>query len=251
LYTHTHTHTPLVCGDWSTSHAAILAKKINICVCTYIYMHIYVYTYTQEHIYVYTGWRRLIGSPKLQIIFHKRATKYRSLLRKMTYEDKASYESSPPCVYIYIHTLNVYKCILSCTLTHTHTHTSCLWWLINVTSSASSAKNSKGTFWACGSDSPCRTRFKSGSLQAKNTWGRISVRIMNVHKCMSIYIRIYIHIYIRIYTYTYKYICISISVRTMNVHKCIVYIYTYTCTYTYSVYLHIHINTYVCQLVCV
>jgi len=44
-----------------------------------------------------TGWRRLIGSPKLQIIFHKRATKYRSLLQKMTYEDKGSYESSPPC----------------------------------------------------------------------------------------------------------------------------------------------------------
>ena len=45
-----------------------------------------------------TGWRRLIGSPKLQIIFHKRATKYRALLRKMTYKDKASYESSPPCI---------------------------------------------------------------------------------------------------------------------------------------------------------
>jgi len=47
-----------------------------------------------------TGWRRrLIGSPKLQIIFHKRATKYKSLLRKMTYKDKpeGSYESSPPC----------------------------------------------------------------------------------------------------------------------------------------------------------
>jgi len=41
-----------------------------------------------------TGWRRLIGSPKLQIIFHKRATKYRSLLRKMTYKDKGSYEPS-------------------------------------------------------------------------------------------------------------------------------------------------------------
>jgi len=40
---------------------------------------------------------RLIGSPKLQIIFHKRATKYRSLLQKMTYKDKGSYESSPPC----------------------------------------------------------------------------------------------------------------------------------------------------------
>jgi len=44
-----------------------------------------------------TGWRRLIGSPKLQIIFHKRATKYKSLLRKITYKDKGSYESSPPC----------------------------------------------------------------------------------------------------------------------------------------------------------
>ena len=58
-----------------------------------------------------TGWRRLIGSPKLQIIFHKRATKYRSLLRKMTYKDKGSYESSPPyntqlvcriCVHSYV-----------------------------------------------------------------------------------------------------------------------------------------------------
>jgi len=44
-----------------------------------------------------TGWRRLIGSPKLQIIFHKRATKNRSLLQKTTYKDKGSYESSPPC----------------------------------------------------------------------------------------------------------------------------------------------------------
>jgi len=50
-----------------------------------------------------TGWRRLIGSPKLQIIFHKRDTKYRSLLRKMTYKDKGSYESSPPCTeFIYL-----------------------------------------------------------------------------------------------------------------------------------------------------
>jgi len=29
-----------------------------------------------------TGWQKLIGSPKLQIIFHKRATKYRALLLK-------------------------------------------------------------------------------------------------------------------------------------------------------------------------
>jgi len=50
-----------------------------------------------------TGWRRLVGSPKLQIIFHKRATRYRSLLRKITYKDKESFESSPPrieCHYL-------------------------------------------------------------------------------------------------------------------------------------------------------
>ena len=88
---------------------------------TYIYTYIHIYTYTYTCTYVYniyiwiyiptylyicihiyciwtapTGWRRLIGSPKLQIIFHKRATKYRSLLRKMTYKDKGSYESLPP-----------------------------------------------------------------------------------------------------------------------------------------------------------
>ena len=64
------------------------------------------------HVYLYisdfggnssrTGWRRLIGSPKLRIIFHKRATKYMSLLRKMTYKDEGSYESSPPCNTSYL-----------------------------------------------------------------------------------------------------------------------------------------------------
>jgi len=57
-----------------------------------------------------TGWRRLKGSPKLQIIFHKRAIKYRSLLQKMTYKDKGSCESSPPCAAIYCF---VCVCVLS------------------------------------------------------------------------------------------------------------------------------------------
>jgi len=57
------------------------------------------------------GWRRLIGSLKLQIIFHKRATKYRSLLRKITHKDKASYDSTPPCNSVYIH---VYRVYVSC-----------------------------------------------------------------------------------------------------------------------------------------
>ena len=36
---------------------------------------------------------------KLQVIFRKRATNYRALLRKMIYEDKASYDSMPPRTY--------------------------------------------------------------------------------------------------------------------------------------------------------
>jgi len=43
-------------------------------------------------------WPRPIGCLKLQVIIRKRATIYRALLWKMTYEDKASYGSSPPCI---------------------------------------------------------------------------------------------------------------------------------------------------------
>jgi len=60
--------------------------------------HVCISTSNSVLLCVCTGWRRLIGSPKLQIIFHKRATKYRSLLQKMTYKDKGSYESSPPLI---------------------------------------------------------------------------------------------------------------------------------------------------------
>jgi len=35
----------------------------------------------------HTGWQRLIGCLKLQVIFRKRSTNYRALLRKMTCED--------------------------------------------------------------------------------------------------------------------------------------------------------------------
>jgi len=45
-----------------------------------------------------TGWRRLIRCLELQVIFRKRATNFRALLRKMTYKDKASYDSTPPCM---------------------------------------------------------------------------------------------------------------------------------------------------------
>jgi len=46
------------------------------------------------------GWRGPIGCLKLQVIFRKRATNYRALLRKITSKDKASYGSAPPCTYV-------------------------------------------------------------------------------------------------------------------------------------------------------
>jgi len=45
-----------------------------------------------------TGWWICIGCLKLQFIFYKRSTNCRALLRKVTYEDKASYISSPLCI---------------------------------------------------------------------------------------------------------------------------------------------------------
>jgi len=45
-----------------------------------------------------TGWRRLVRCLRVYVIFRKRTTNYGALLRKMTYEDKGSYGSSPPCI---------------------------------------------------------------------------------------------------------------------------------------------------------
>ena len=40
-----------------------------------------------------------MGCLQLQVVFRKRATKFRALLLKITYKDKASYGSSRPCTF--------------------------------------------------------------------------------------------------------------------------------------------------------
>ena len=70
-----------------------------------------------------TGWRRLIGCLKLQVSFRKRATNHRALLRKMAYEEKASYDPMPPCreslssEFFY---LSLHSFPWTSLLTHTH-----------------------------------------------------------------------------------------------------------------------------------
>ena len=56
------------------------------------------------------GFRRPIGCLKLQVTFRKRATKYRALVRKMTYKDRASYGSSPHCTHIHTHVCGIERC---------------------------------------------------------------------------------------------------------------------------------------------
>ena len=113
-------------ADWMHSFKSVRFFFVSLFLCTLryaslprppwvcVYIYIYIYTYMihgkyevrrrQEkssdilHTFVLsTGWRRPIGCLKLQVIFCKRATNYRALLRKMTYKDKPSYASSPPC----------------------------------------------------------------------------------------------------------------------------------------------------------
>jgi len=76
---------------------------IYTCVYLYVYMYLCIYMYVYIYIYEFlTGWRRPIGCLKLQVIFRKRATNYRTFLRKMTHKDKASYGSSAPCTLHHI-----------------------------------------------------------------------------------------------------------------------------------------------------
>jgi len=87
--------------------------RIHVHMCMWIRIYVYAYLHVwiiYMNTYIRTGWQSLIGSLKLQITFHKRATRYTSLLRKMTYKDKRSYESSPPCSVTRL-CVFTYKCV--------------------------------------------------------------------------------------------------------------------------------------------
>ena len=68
---------------------------------TYLFAH----SYFDTHSTIAKSQRQVgedsLDALKLQVIFCKRATNYRALLRKMTCEDKASYESTPPCTNVW------------------------------------------------------------------------------------------------------------------------------------------------------
>jgi len=55
---------------------------------------------------------------QLQVIFPKRATNYRALLRKITYTDKASYGSSSPCICTSTYVLSAPQLSSGCPACH-------------------------------------------------------------------------------------------------------------------------------------
>jgi len=177
-----------------------------------------------------TGWRRLIGSPKSQIIFHKRATKYRSLLRKMTYKDKGSYESSSPCIY---HTNGW---LMVC-------------WLFPL---------SVGEFWHVHSNAVYErdAGYNRQFVHKHGLYSRTQVCLSKymcmlvgvcvclwvfVCACMWMYVLMYIYVHTYIYTYTYKH-------THMHVYICIyihIYIYVYICTYNICIDVYIDVYLYI------
>jgi len=97
-YAHTAHHKTLY-------HVKVCHLRLKMCSCVMIQQKdIFLHSHrTLQHSVTRTGWRRLIGCLKSQVIFRKRATNSRALLRnlrKMTYEDKASYDSTPPCTRV-------------------------------------------------------------------------------------------------------------------------------------------------------
>jgi len=155
-------------------------------------------------IHIHTGWWRLMGSPKLQIIFHTRATKYRALLLKMTYKDKGSYESSPPCAHVH-------------------------WRMVIYTS----FQDSRFEYMYV---------YSIHNLNSLCTWF-LSLMILDICTCMymCIYFNIqtYIHLYIckDAYIYTCMYLWLKIFLHCAT--WCI-YQYKYICKdkYVYSSFLH-------------
>jgi len=67
---------------------------------TFWELNIEVIWHVSNRIYIWYASNRICKKMiKLQVIFGNRTTNYRALLRKMTCKSKASYGSSPPCMY--------------------------------------------------------------------------------------------------------------------------------------------------------
>jgi len=161
-----------------------------------------------------TRWRRPIGCLKLWVSFRKRAIDYRALVQKMTYEDKTSYGSSPPCnlrmqiwtqtklhcpgasMFWYISHWGMRRVVRVHESCHTHAWITALTWMSHITLYC--------TF------EYVRLRYCKHSVYTRIYVGIFIYRY--------IYIYIYVYIYIYIYIYICKYICIYIYIYMICIY---------------------------------
>ena len=106
---------PVPCSKSINVMSPLGLPCVSIIPCIHRIKHVFMYMpMSRPH----TGLRRLVGSPKLQIIFHRRATKYRSLLWKTTYKNEGSCQSWPPFTlcpaWSYVEHIYMYVCVYAC-----------------------------------------------------------------------------------------------------------------------------------------
>ena len=110
LCVYMHSHTFLHAHDIYIIYHTYKEYMSEIFAVSNIYTRMYIHSDTKTHNRHTddTGQRRTIRCLELQAIFPKRATNYRALLRKMTCEDKASSDSTPPCMYMFTFAYKMY-----------------------------------------------------------------------------------------------------------------------------------------------
>jgi len=115
MYIHIHTNT--------TDSCICKHTDIHICMCVCIYIHTYMHP---SHILCVQGTENALNALSCRPIIANEQLTIELFCGKVTYKNKASYASAPPCsdntlfIALYIHK---YTCAHIHIYTHTYTHT--------------------------------------------------------------------------------------------------------------------------------
>ena len=203
---------------------------MRICICAYLYTYQCIHTEHQD-----TGQRRSIGCLRLQVMFRKRATNYRALLRKTTYKDKASYDFTPHCnnqdpqrmcIYIYMP-----MCI------HKYTY---------IQKALKTAMRPLRYVQICINpySYTCTYLYTYTCIHTEHTQGNNPGDPRNMRICICTYTDMHIFLFIYMYTHTYIHTgthkCIHAH-PTLNIYLFVqLYIHTYLQTQAHT-YMRTHI----------
>ena len=165
-------------------------------------------------------------------------------MQKMTFKDKGSYESTPPCAHLYCSLL---LCITQCLFVHFFLLCKTLflhYYAIHYLSHRLLCRREK---WS-------RLHWERKVTARGKNYDHLvyAYFLLYIYMCIYIwymYAHTYLHVYIYMYTYTsiyihtYIYICIHIYVYIcMNTY---IHIHIYIYIYIYT-HIFIHIYTYMC-----